>query len=332
VAAGDVVVQFDATNLQRTLEQKESELKQAEAEISRAESEQRRRVQAATSDLVQARSAVARAKLDLAQLEVRSQVEGEKLKIVVANAERHITEDQEKLEGERMATAADVDAGKQKRDKALYDVRETERIMMALTLRAPSGGAISIMPNYRAAGNSRSAPEFKRGDRAWFGAPIAELPDLSSVQMVCHVDEADRARVQNDLAARISVDAIPDRDLGGAVRDISIVAKPDFTSWPPVRNFDVAIALRENDPRIRSGMSATARVELERLANVLTVPPGAVFQRGPGSVVYIVNGRSVETRSVTVFRRGKDQVVLSSGVKEGERVALREPDSEAGTP
>jgi len=79
-------------------------------------------------------------------------------------------------------------------------------------------------------------------------------------------------------------------------------------------------------------MSATARVELERLADVLTVPPGAVFQRGPGSVVYIVNGRSVESRSVTVFRRGKDQVVLSSGVKEGERVALREPDSEAGTP
>ena len=103
---------------------------------------------------------------------------------------------------------------RQKRDKAQYDVAETERIIASLTLRAPAAGTISLMPNFRAGGPfTRAAPEFRRGDRAWFGAPIAELPDLSAVQMTCRVDEADRARVQPARAVRVRVDAIPDREL-----------------------------------------------------------------------------------------------------------------------
>src|SRR6266478_4153703 len=47
VTPGDVIVQFDPTTQQRTLEQKQSELKQAESEIDKSEAEQRRRVQAA---------------------------------------------------------------------------------------------------------------------------------------------------------------------------------------------------------------------------------------------------------------------------------------------
>jgi hypothetical protein len=70
----------------------------------------------------------------------------------------------------------------------------------------------------------------------------------------------------------VRVDAVPDRDLTGTLKDISVVAKPDFTTWPPVRNFDVVVTLTDADARLRSGMSASARVELDRLASVLVVP------------------------------------------------------------
>jgi hypothetical protein len=63
-------------------------------------------------------------------------------------------------------------------------VNDTQRIIASLQVRAPIGGAISLLPNFRAGGpGSRSQPEFKRGDRAWFGAAIAELPDLSAIQL-----------------------------------------------------------------------------------------------------------------------------------------------------
>ena len=329
VAAGDVVVTFDPTLQHRTLETKQSELKQAESEIERTEAEQRRRVASAQSELDEAKKARARARLELQGNELRGRIEAENFVIAVSNAEAHVAELDGKIEGERMAAQADVAIARQKREKALFDVRETERIIGSLQVRAPLAGSISLLPNFRAGGpGTRTAPEFKRGDRAWFGAPIAELPDLTSIQLTARVDEADRGRVQVGSDVRVRVDAVPDRELMGTLKDISVVAKPDFTTWPPVRNFDVVVSLPDSDPRLRSGMSAAARVELDRLPAVLVVPTGAVFQRGPATVVYVVRRGAVESRPITVLRRGRDQVAIASGVNEGERVALKQPEQE----
>ena len=330
VGAGDVIVTFDPTVQQRTLETKQSELKQAESEIERAAADERRRVAAAQSELDEAKKALARARLEIQGNELRARLEAEKYVIAVADAEAHVGELESKVQGERIAAAADVAIARQKRDKARFDVQDTERILGSLQVRAPIAGSISLLPNFRAGGPGRAAPEFRRGDRAWFGAPIAELPDLTSVQMTARVNEADRGRVQTGSGVRVRVDAVPDRELTGTLRDISVVAKPDFTTWPPVRNFDVVVTLADSDPRLRSGMSASARVELDRLADALVVPTGAVFQRGPATIVYVVNRGAIESRTVTVLRRGRDQIAIATGVSEGERLSLKEPEQEGG--
>ncbi|HZR24853.1 MAG TPA: HlyD family efflux transporter periplasmic adaptor subunit [Vicinamibacterales bacterium] len=327
VNAGDVIVTFDPTTQQRTLETKQSELKQAEAEIARVESELRRRVVAAESDLAEARKALERARLELKGNDLRPRIDAQEYEIAAADAAAHVKAFEAKVQGERMAAEADVMIAKQKRDKAAFDVRDTERIIGSLQLKAPIAGTVSLLPNFRAGGpGSRAAPEFRRGDRAWFGAQIAELPDLTTVQMTARVDEADRGRVQTGSTVKVRVDAVPDRELAGTLNDISVVAKPDFTTWPPVRNFDLVIRLSESDPRLRSGMSASARVELDRMPNVVVVPTAAVFQKGSATVVYVVGRRDIESRTVTVLKRGRDQIAIASGLTEGERIALKEPE------
>ena len=161
-------------------------------------------------------------------------------------------------------------------------------------MKSPASGQISLMPNYRSSG---PAPGRRLNSSVatgtWFGAPIAELPDLSSIRMTCRVDEADRARVPPDARVRVRVDAIPDREFPGAIGQISNVAKPDFATFPPTRNFDVSVALDDSDPRIRSGMSATAMIALDEIPNVIVVPDTAVFTKDGVSVVYVIDGRSV---------------------------------------
>lgn len=326
VAAGDIVVQFDSTAQQRTLEQKQSELKQAEAELERVSADGRRRVQTIEAALVRLRSAADRARLDLAKREIVSKVEGEKLGLAVADADEHVRAYGQKAAGERAATEAERTIARQKRDKASYDVADTERIIGSLTMRAPAAGSISLMPNFRAGGPfNRSPPEFKRGDRAWFGAAIAELPDLSDIRVTGRVDEADRARVQPGAAVRVRVDAVPDREMSGSIREISLVAKPDYSSWPPVRNFDLVIDLAEGDPRLRSGMSASARIELSRIPDVVVLPASAVFSKGGQSIVYVIDGRTPVARTIAVAGRSRDQVAVAKGVSPGERVALQDP-------
>lgn len=330
VAAGDVVVEFDATPQQRTLEQRRSEWQQAQSEVAKVESEARRKVQAADASLSELRSTAARARLDLGRVELESKVEGEKLRLAVADAEERVKAQQRRLEGERRATAADVAIVRQKRDKAAFDMADAGRIIASLSMRSPAAGQISLMPNFRNSGpGTRTAPEFKRGDRAWFGAPIAELPNLTTIRMTCRVDEADRARVPPDARVRVRVDAIPDREFPGAIGQISIVAKPDFTTFPPTRNFDVSIALDESDPRVRSGMSATAMIELDQITGVIVVPDTAVFAKDGVTMAYVIDGSTVTPRPVTIARRSRDRVAITGGVRAGERIALRDPTIEA---
>jgi multidrug efflux pump subunit AcrA (membrane-fusion protein) len=326
VTAGETVVVFDTTNQQRTLEQKTSELKQAQSELERARTEQQRRLRAAESELAQARSTAARHRLDLDAAELLSKVDAEKRAIAVANADRLVKELEEKVNAEKEIGAADVAIAEKKVEKMRYDVVEAERIIASLALKAPRGGMVSLLPNFRAGGPmSRTSPEFRRGDRAWSGAAIAELPDLSKVRMTLRVDEADRARLTVGGSARVRVDAVPDREFAAAIAEISLVATPDFTSFPPVRNFDVGVTLQESDQRLRSGMSATARIELDRIDNTLMVPASAVLERDGRTFVFVVSDGELRQREITIARRGRERVAIASGVSDGEHVALTPP-------
>jgi RND family efflux transporter MFP subunit len=326
VRAGDTIAVFDTTNQQRTLEQKTSELKQAQAELERAGVEQQRRVRAAEAELEQARSTASRHRLDLEAKDILSKVDAEKRAITVANAERLVKELEEKVAGEREIGAADVTIAQQKVAKMRQDVAEAERLIAAFELKAPSDGMVSLLQNFRAGGPmSRTSPEFRRGDRAWAGAAIAELPDLSSVRMSLRVDEADRARLAVGGAARIRVDAVPDREFEARISTISLVATPDFTSFPPVRNFDVHVTLAASDQRLRSGMSATARIELDRLESALLVPASSVVERNGVTSVFAISGGTLQERPVRILRRGRERIAIESGVNEGEHVALQPP-------
>jgi HlyD family secretion protein len=183
---------------------------------------------------------------------------------------------------------------------------------------------VTVMPNFRA-GNWGSWPEFKEGDRAWSGAGLVELPDLSTLRINGRIEEADRGRVKLQQDAVIRVDALPDKEFTGRVADISPLAKPDFTGWPVRKNFDLSLQIDQVDPRLRPGMSTTARVAVERLPNVIVIPAETSFVKSGKTVVYVLRGSKFEERVVEIARRGNGQLVIAKGLKLGERVATRDP-------
>jgi multidrug efflux pump subunit AcrA (membrane-fusion protein) len=86
VKKGDVVVKFDPVPVQRTLQEKLSELKQAEEEIAKTEAQYRIQKQQAQQDLVKARYDVQRAELDAATQEFLPRLEGEQKQVALASA------------------------------------------------------------------------------------------------------------------------------------------------------------------------------------------------------------------------------------------------------
>ena len=82
VKAGDVVVQFDGTTLQRTIQEKQSELKQANAEIEQANAQARIASEQNATALMKAKYDIERAKLDVNKGETVSRIENEQAKLV----------------------------------------------------------------------------------------------------------------------------------------------------------------------------------------------------------------------------------------------------------
>src|SRR5205085_11778678 len=150
VKKGDVVVQFDPTTLQRTLEQKQSELKSAEADIEHSRAEARLGQEQQATDLLQGRYDVDRAKLDTSKQEILSEIDGAETRLKLADAEQKFKELQQKDTSSRNSADAEIDGKKHKREKASIDVHTVERQIASLTVRAPSEGLVTLLPNFPA--------------------------------------------------------------------------------------------------------------------------------------------------------------------------------------
>jgi len=107
-----------------------------------------------------------------------------------------------------------------------------------------------------------------------------------------------------------------------------VLARGDYSSWPPTRNFDLNLVLTEIDPKIRPNMTAVARIATDRVPNVVLVPAESVFQRDGHPVVYRLSGSAFDERRVEVARRGREQAIIASGLSPGDRIAKRRPGPE----
>jgi len=329
VKAGDVLVEFDATTLKQRMQEKLSELKQSDAEIAQVQAQQKITQEQDQTAVMKARYDLDRAKLDLGKRDLVSKLEYEQAKLSVADAELKLRESEAKAKSDKTAAEADIVAKQRKRAKAKFDLERAQSGLAALQIKAPTAGVVSIMPNYRTGGMFGGEVEFHEGDRAWPGANIVELPDLSSIHLEARLDESDRGRLKVGQLATVKIEAVPGKDFAASVDLISVLAKVDFSSgWPPQKNFDLGLVLKEPDKRIRPGMTATARIAIDRLPGALLAPTEAVFQRDGHPIVYRLRGSMFDETRVDVLRRGREQVAISSGVIAGEKLATRRPDQD----
>ena len=92
VKKGDIVVQFDTSTLQRTLDQKMSELKTAEGEIERIRAQARLKDEENKTQFTKNTYDVERAKLEVSKQEILAEIEGEKAKIALSDAGHKLQE------------------------------------------------------------------------------------------------------------------------------------------------------------------------------------------------------------------------------------------------
>ena len=270
-----------------------------------------------------------RVKLEASKAEVVSDIEGAKSRIDVGISRRRAEAwSRPSIGAHKTTQEADLERLQQRKDKTVRDVDRAKGYLSKMVLRAPQDGIVNILPNFRAQGSFGSAPPpFKEGDRAWTGAAIAEIPDLSHMRIELKLDEVDRGQ----SAARPERQGSCGRDrrprAEGANSTGSARSRPlSFAAWASSeKTFPARATLKELDPRLRPGMSATAEIVIESEPNTLLIPVRASFMHQGKPAVYVQQGKNFVIRPIEVGKRNDTDMVVTKGLREGEIVALENP-------
>ena len=326
VKKGDVLVQFDATTINQKLAQDKSALTSAEAEIQQARAAAKLKEEQDLTDVMSAKFAAEKARMDASKQEILSVIEGEQAKLKLADAEQKVRETEAKLKADRASAGSDMVSKKQKYDQAAYQVQLDEKSQALLTLHAPLDGIVVLQNHWE----PQTGPTpFKSGDRAWPGAALVELPDATALKISARIEEAERGQLNVGQTAKVLFDALPDRSFEGKVETISPTASLDFSAgWPIPRNFSVELSLSQLDARMTPGMGAQVRVAVARVPDGIVIPARALFRKAGRTVVYAKRGSKYQETDVEVSRKSGDEVLIAKGIQPGTALALKDPTLE----
>ena len=322
VKTGDVVVRFDSSTLRQTLLENKAALQSAQATLEQTMAQAKVTAEQDQLDLASARVEVERARLEVTKQEVVSRIQGEESKIDFGLAEEKLKVQQAAMELHKSSSAQKINSATRLRDKAQQDIDLTTHRLDLMEMKAPSNGVVSYLSNFSQ--GWVNAKPFKVGDQVWPGSVIAELPDLSTLEMKGKLEEIDRGRVEPGQEARILVDSFPEKPFPAKVRMLSPLVVQGF-EWPPSRNFLVLVHFNDPDGRLRPAMNARADVVVDRLPDAISVPSAAVFTRKGRPTVYVESDQGWTPREIEIVARNTDEVAIK-GVNAGVKVTLVEPD------
>ncbi len=327
IKKGDVVVEFDGAQQEQNYLEKATSVRTVDSEIVQTEASHRMVNEMDGMNLMTAEYNLQRSELEASKAEILSEIDGAKNRIDVGISAGELGQVKTSIKSHKTTQDADMDRLSQKKDKTLRDVARSKRYLTMMVIRAPIDGILNVLPNFRSSGSWGSTPPpFKEGDRAWTGAAIAEIPDLSQMRLELKLDEVDRGKLRLDQQVRIHVDAIPDKDFHAVLDWISPIAALNFRgSWMAEKTFPAHATLGNLDPRLRPGMSASAEIIIEKQANQLLIPIRASFIRNGKPSVYVQRGVDFVPRQIQVGRRNDTDIVVLSGLNDGEVVALENP-------
>jgi HlyD family secretion protein len=322
VDSGALLISFDPADQMKTIADKENDLKSAEADLDKLKAQQKSDKEDAEMANENAKLGYELAKLSDDDMKFESEAQQRESKLNLKKAELAYTQAKDNLKGKSLVRKSDLASTNLKIAQIESTLNQAKSDAEKLTVHAPAAGLIVYQHNWS------TGKKFTRGDQPWAGQSVMILPDLSHMQAVLEVNEVDISKVKTDQQAEVRLDAFPDRKFTGKIMNVASIGNPKETN-PSVKVFEVLVDLDQADSILRPGMTVSARIMVSTIENVVSVPIEAVFDDGGKPVVYAEHGSSFEKRTVTLGEKNDNFIIVTKGLKEGEKVSLTDPNKSA---
>jgi hypothetical protein len=282
----DLVVEYDDSERQAALEEARLGVQQVDEQINQVKATQAIQSSEDAVTLLSAGYDVRRAELNVQQNPILDVIDAKKNILTLDQAKRALQQLQVDAKSRQDQFASQLAVYQEQRNRSLLNVtQELNRIAQTKTL-SPITGLVSIRQNR--AGNfnfGQEMPEIREGDTLQPGMPVADVLDLSEVEVWAKVGELDRANLKEGQDALLQLDAIPDKQFHGKIKALSGTATSDVFSGDPSKKFDVVFSVDMRQllaglgmkPAEIDGIMATAA---ENAKKNLGVPQASIFTGG----------------------------------------------------
>ncbi|HQR33587.1 MAG TPA: HlyD family efflux transporter periplasmic adaptor subunit [Blastocatellia bacterium] len=209
------------------------------------------------------------------------------------------------------------------RQQANSKIGQVERALTSLKLVSPASGIIVYAnPDFFFGGFT-----IQPGRTVFIGQTLFSLVNPDKMEAKCFVLEKDAGELKKDQTVTVSLDPFPGVTFTGKVKSIDNLARP-IDRDSPVKYFQTIVSLDKNDVNLmKPGVKLKAEISATSLPSAIVVPRSAVVKKDSDYFAYIVKGPGqFEPVKIKLGQGDMIQVVVTEGLQAGQTLALNPPD------
>ncbi|HYP09814.1 MAG TPA: efflux RND transporter periplasmic adaptor subunit [Bryobacteraceae bacterium] len=252
----DMIVDFDDSEVNSRIEEKQLELDQIEEQMKKARADLAIRNNQDQVELLRARYAVRRAELEVKRNELLPQIDQTKNNLNLTEAKRRLTQLESDIKSRQEQAQAEMAVLNERRNKGRQEMMRERQRLAQVKLLSPMSGLVAVRQNRQGMFiPGMQIPDIRDGDQVQPGIPVADVLDLSELEVIGKIGELDRANLREGQDVNIRLDAIGDKTFHGKIKSMSGTASANVFSGDPAKKFDVVFSLDMQE--LLSGLGAT---------------------------------------------------------------------------
>jgi HlyD family secretion protein len=164
----------------------------------------------------------------------------------------------------------------------------------------------------------------KPGESVTAGSPVIVIANLNELEFVAETDEQDIGMIDSSQSAKLSIDAFPEVEITGKVKEISKTSKLNAAGGT---YFPVKVIVDPTQYTLRSGMNGDVEILTAQKTNVLTIPRDIIQEDDSTEFVYIVESGMVQKRDIKTGLKNDIDAEITSGLSPQDRLVSSPLDS-----
>ena len=319
VGPGDLIVLFDESEAQLSLQQSESDFATFEHHIQKTERSTEGEMEvlnmdthAAELELVYANNQIRKDEEIFSRWDIELSV----MSAALATYKKETVHEKQHLQ--EYLAETDLKILNIDREKAQTEIDMAKETLSSLTVAAPEAGVVI----YQRWGFIK----LETGSEVWPGQPLVNIASLSQFRAKLQVPENDLAGVEVGKPVQLLLNAFPTDALQGKIQQVARVAQQVHRENPR-KYFECGVLLEvplEMMDKMKPGMKLKAEIEISRHENAFVLPKSAVIEEETGFFVFTQEGADYQEHKIEILASDHGFYVVK-GIGDGAVVCLEHP-------